>query len=159
MSVTITRLRNGERIPNVQSIVNPHSNPWDLADLTLYLHYNCPECNFVSKQDFMFVNHMQENHSVFNSSKPKPEDLIQKFLIEEGCDQKLETLENQTLKLPVKDFYDPNPSPFLVKDKTPTNYSVSITKVDKPLDFEDEEPYFEGLEEPLEDLGKFQYLF
>ena len=162
MSVTITRLRNGERIPDMQSIVNPHSNHWDLADLTLYLHYNCPECSFICKQDFMFVNHMKENHLVFNSSKPKPEDLIQKFLFEEGCDQTLEMLEKQTLKLPSKGYYDPNPSPFLVKDKTPTNYSVSITKVEKPLDFDEEEPYFEPLdepiEEPLEDLGKLQNL-
>ena len=150
MSVTITRLRNGEEITDLQLIVNPHANPWDLADLTVYLHYNCPECSFVCKQDFIFVNHMRENHSVFNSRKPKPEDLIQKFLSEEDCDIELEVLEKSTIKLPIKDFYDPNPSPFLVKDKTPTNYSVSITKVDKPLDFEEEEPYYE----PLEDLGK-----
>ena len=150
MAVTITRLRNGEVVSDVYSIVESNSNPWDLADLTVYLHYNCPECSFMCKQDFIFENHMNENHRTFKSNKPHTDDLISKFLIEEGVNKAVDILKSSQ-KLPLKGYFDPNPSPWLVTDKEPKSFSVSITKVDKnEVDFHEEDSYYE----PLEDLGK-----
>ena len=152
--MTITRIRNGEAIEQTENLALQQNNqlhPWDLADLSLYLHYNCPECNFTSKQDFLFKSHMKENHVTCDSSKAKPEDLIQRFLEEEGLKtSNLEVIENSTMKLPIKSVYDQNPSPWQAKEKNPSNFSVSITKADKTEpELEEDESYLE----PLQDLG------
>ena len=157
MSVTITRIRDGVAVNTTDSVVQPssiQSYPWDLADLSQYLHYNCPECSFVSKQDFLFKTHMKENHLTRDSSKPRPEDLIQRFLKEEGLkNSKIETIENSVMKLPSQSYHDPNPNPWLVQQKS-SNFSVSITKVDKLEPELEDESYFE----PLEDLGDLKDL-
>jgi hypothetical protein len=62
-------------------------NPWDLADLSLYQFFVCPEseCEFQSQKDFLFRNHMSESHPSIDSSeiikcKIEPDVLIRNFL-------------------------------------------------------------------------------
>ena len=72
-----------------------HKHPWDLADLSQYLHYCCPECEFKSRQDFLLRHHMKQNHVEVNTKRKKlsAEALIEKFLKEEPPKDEGETME------------------------------------------------------------------
>ena len=43
-----------------------NSNVWDLADLSKYLYFNCPEelCPFKSQDKYLFEDHMREFNSI-----------------------------------------------------------------------------------------------
>ena len=58
-----------------------------MADLTLYQFYCCPECTYKSQKDFLFRDHMKENHENVVSSKKMKLDastLIHRFLQEDN---------------------------------------------------------------------------
>lgn len=151
MSVTIFRLRDGEK--SVQKTINP----WDNADLKQYLHFCCPQCDFKSRQDFIFRHHMKENHCQ-NISKIKlkidPQALINKFLMEnkekEHLDLNLpnpnsiDVIKNPPLQLMMPTFLkiENNPPPPSSENPSAPS-SVSIFKVNKEIENE----YFEQEEE------------
>ena len=115
-------------------------NAWDLADLSQFLYYCCPECDFKSKQEFILRHHMKQNHEKFHFSKRKStaEDLIKKFL-EEDCDKEsascelnlsgsFDVIKNPLFKLPVKNYYQEESNKYLLeKEKSKSqNCSISI---------------------------------
>ena len=95
-SISVIRVKNGgqqeisslEAIHNVALEVSKFENSsWDLADLTLYQFYCCPECTYKSQKDFLFRDHMRENHeNVVPSKKIKLDasTLIHRFLQEDN---------------------------------------------------------------------------
>ena len=95
-SISVIRVKNGgqqeisslEAIHNVALEVSKFKNSsWDLADLTLYQFYCCPECTYKSQKDFLFRDHMRENHeNVVPSKKIKLDasTLIHRFLQEDN---------------------------------------------------------------------------
>ena len=95
-SISVIRVKNGgqqeisslEAIHNVALEVSKFKNSnWDLADLTLYQFYCCPECTYKSQKDFLFRDHMRENHENIVSSKKLKLDastLIHRFLQEDN---------------------------------------------------------------------------
>ena len=37
-------------------------NPWDVADVTAFLLYSCPECNYQEVCQNTFIHHAVNNH-------------------------------------------------------------------------------------------------
>ena len=37
-------------------------NPWDVADVTAFLLYGCPECNYQEVRQNTFIQHAVNNH-------------------------------------------------------------------------------------------------
>ena len=95
-SISVIRVKNRsqhqitslEAIHNVAFELSKFENSsWDLADLTLYQFYCCPECTYKSQKDFLFRDHMRENHENIVSSKKIKLDastLIHRFLQEDN---------------------------------------------------------------------------
>ena len=95
-SISVIRMKNRsqhqiaslEAIHNVALELSKFQNSsWDLADLTLYQFYCCPECTYKSQKDFLFRDHMREKHENVVSSKKIKLDastLIHRFLQEDN---------------------------------------------------------------------------
>ena len=106
-----------------------HRHPWDLADLSQYLHYCCPECEFKSRQDFLFRHHMKQNHVEVNTKRKKlsAEALIEKFLKEDfhketnfnelQLSDRVDVIKNPILKLPVKIYHHQKESESYLPEK------------------------------------------
>jgi hypothetical protein len=39
-------------------------NPWDVATLQQYLHFNCPECEYKVQEESVFYAHAIKEHSL-----------------------------------------------------------------------------------------------
>ena len=82
-------------------------NPWAVTDPSVFLNYNCPECDFKSNKLQTFSTHGLENHvksSVLFKSRPKDYDGT---LVKENID----TLNQVIQKIPVA-----NQDPEIVQD-------------------------------------------
>ena len=152
MSVTVVCLNDDRDSKDKLNRLRIKKNAWDLADLSQFLYYCCPECNFKSKQEFLLRHHMRQNHEKYNFTKRKltPEDLIKKFL-EEDCDKEsascelnlsssFDVIKNPLFKLPVKNYYQEESEKYLLeKEKSKSqNCSISIlpSKVQNHEDIE-----------------------
>ena len=47
-------------------VVNCEINPWSVEDVSVFLKYNCPECEFADLDLKIFVDHALENHTRSN---------------------------------------------------------------------------------------------
>ena len=139
MPVTLIRHKDGKTFANLEKFTRNYGNPWDIAEISDYLNYCCPECDFKSKQDFLFRDHMKENHKIYNSRKRQkihPEFLIRKFLEEDasffeqdlGFPKGLEAIKNPPLLLQNKSYED-HTSPPKFSHQNETKFLVSIFKV------------------------------
>ena len=39
-----------------------NSNPWNVASIEEFSHFNCPECDFRTKENKKFQDHATKNH-------------------------------------------------------------------------------------------------
>ena len=123
----MVRLKNGEQISNldtINSIARQNKrkyNQWDLADLSIYHFYCCPECSYRSPKDFLFRDHMNENHETVISKRIKTSvsSLIQRFLEDEkdiqskynelNLPENIDVIKNPHFKLPLPNFSQSSP--------------------------------------------------
>ena len=140
MSVTLTRVKS--------SVDAAEKNPWDSVDLTQFLFYCCPDCQFQCQRDFLLRSHLNETHpeschsglSKKTSEALRAEKLIEKFLKENHHDHEaednfnlpkcIEVIKNPPLTLDLPNFCDSSPNPFLATDSKEANKcstSVVIT--------------------------------
>ena len=143
MSVTIFRLNDDKNSLDKFNRPKVKRNPWDLADLSEYLYYCCPECEFKSRQDFLLRHHMKENHenAIVKRRKLSPQELIKRFLdddveIEANSDElklsdRLDVIKNPLLKLPVKNYHEQQ-SRFCLPEQEKTKSQKSSVSIIPP---------------------------
>ena len=163
MSVSMVRLKNGEQISNldtINSIARQNKrkyNQWELADLSIYHFYCCPECSYRSPKDFLFRDHMNENHETVISKKIKTSvsSLIQRFLEDEkdiqsrynelNLPENIDVIKNPHFKLPLPNFSQSSPETSAIFQSQSLNNSnetatsqFSITIIERKHSTEDE---------------------
>ena len=163
MSVSMVRLKTGEQISNldtINSIARQNKrkyNQWELADLSIYHFYCCPECSYRSPKDFLFRDHMNENHETVISKKIKTSvsSLIQRFLEDEkdiqskynelNLPENIDVIKNPHFKLPLPNFSQSSPETSAIFQSQSLNNSnetatsqFSITIIERKHSTEDE---------------------
>ena len=138
MSVSLVRLKDdgnqlkvGEVNPIRHEFTKP-ANPWDLADLTGYRFYVCPECPYKIEQDFLFRDHMQVNHQSVPVKKVKLDvsKIMQRFLREDSS--KVDDRNNE-FNLPDTIDIIKNPPLIILPSKEQFNSTEGSTTPSKRL--------------------------
>ena len=139
MSVTIINLNDHKIPPDNLGQLRTKIHPWDLGDLSQYLYYCCPECEFKSRQDFLLRHHFRKNHKEGYRKRRKlsAEALIEKFLKEDfhpstksseiKVPDRIDVIKNPTIKLPVKNYHEQDSESYHSENPKSKDQSFSIS--------------------------------
>ena len=53
--------------PDIVPSIKVSNNPWDVSDASVFLKYNCPECDYNNQNINEFSDHALEKHVLANT--------------------------------------------------------------------------------------------